>query len=127
MSCEQTDCKNILIIEDDKSIREMMQDVLELEGYKIHVAANGQEAVDALNGFSSGKKLPCVVLLDLMMPVLNGWQFLDFQRNHPTLKKIPVVVVSAYAESARSVRPQAVVTKPIQLGSLLSAVQSLCA
>lgn len=116
--------KNILIVEDDQSIREMMKDVLEIEGYTIFTATNGKEGIETLQKI---KPSPCVVLLDMMMPIMNGWQFLDFQRSSPEYATIPVIVCSAYNESAKSVRPAAILSKPLQLKSLLGAVQSFCA
>ena len=62
----------VLIVEDDESIREMMRHVLEIEGYSVSIANNGKEALDSLNQDSD---LPSIILLDLMMPVLDGWQF----------------------------------------------------
>jgi CheY-like chemotaxis protein len=118
------DCKNILIVEDEHSIRQMMKDVLEIEGYKVFLAADGAEGIEQLKGISPD---PCVVLLDLMMPGTNGWWFLDNQRSNPRLSHIPVVICSAYAESAKSVHPSGFVPKPIQLESLLGAVKAFCA
>ena len=117
------DCKNILVIDDEPAIRQMMRDILELEGYHVSTAANGEEGISELKSIRS----PCVVLLDLMMPVKNGWEFLDFQRNDPLLSKIPIVICSAYAESAKSVCPSGFVPKPVQLDSLLKAVKAFCA
>ncbi len=117
-------CKNILIVEDELAIRQMMQDILELEGYKIYTASDGAEGLKVLEAISPN---PCVVLLDLMMPGTNGWWFLDRQRSDPKLSKIPVVICSAYAESARSVHPSGFVPKPVQLNSLLGAVKAFCA
>jgi CheY-like chemotaxis protein len=121
---ENKTCKNVLIVEDDQAIRQMMQDVLEIQGYKVFLASNGREGTEKLLQLSPK---PCVVLLDLMMPELNGWQFLDFQRSDPSLLHIPVVVCSAYRESARSVKPAAIIDKPVQLEALLGAVRSFCA
>lgn len=116
-------CKKILLIEDEKAIQQMMQDVLELNGYEVHTATNGEEGIHRLRSLDP---LPCLILLDLMMPGMNGWQFLDFQRTDPRLQNIPVVVCSAYKESARSIRPSAIVDKPVQLKSLLGAVEAFC-
>lgn len=117
-------CKNVLIVEDEVSIRQMMQDVLELHGYKVFTASNGEDGIKKLMEISPE---PCVVLLDLMMPGTNGWQFLDVQRSNPKFSNIPVVVCSAYKESAKSVHPNGFVEKPIQLNSLLGAVREFCA
>jgi CheY-like chemotaxis protein len=118
------ECKNILIVEDDQSIRNMMKDVLEIEGYKVHLAIDGSDGIVKLKTLLPQ---PCVILLDLMMPGANGWKFLDAQRSDPGLSTIPVVVCSAYKESAKSVHAQAIVNKPIQLDALINAVNSFCA
>lgn len=118
------DCKNILIVEDDEAIRQMMQDVLEIAGYKVSVAADGREGIENLTRMEKG---PCLILLDMMMPGMNGWQFLDYQRAHPKASKIPVVVCSAFKESAKSVKPAAFVEKPVRLDTLLDTVKAFCA
>ena len=117
-------CKNILVVEDEQSIRQMMQDVLELHGYTVFTASNGAEGIEKLSKIIPE---PCVVLLDLMMPGTNGWQFLDVQRNNPKFSGIPVVVCSAYKESAKSIRPNGFIEKPIHLNSLLGTVRQFCA
>jgi CheY-like chemotaxis protein len=118
------ECKSVLVIEDDLAIRRTMKDVLEIQGYHVHVASDGKEGTEKLKSLEPE---PCVILLDLMMPVMNGWQFLDFQRNDPKYKDIPVVICSAYAESAKAVKPDAFVSKPVQLRDLLGAVKNFCA
>jgi CheY-like chemotaxis protein len=115
--------KNILIIEDDESIRAMIASVLEIEGYSVSAAPNGKNAIDII-----GKgPTPDIILLDMMMPVMNGWDFLDFIRSNAVTARIPIIVVSAYSEIAKSVKPQAVVPKPVQLKSLLGAIEKLVA
>ena len=117
-------CKNILVVEDDRAIRQMFKDVLEVEGYNVVTAGDGSEGIEQLKALSDQ---PCVILLDLMMPGTNGWKFLDFQRADPAISGIPVIVCSAYNESAKSVKPDAVLEKPVKLEALLGAVQSFCA
>lgn len=114
----------VLIVEDELPIRQMMKDILEIEGFNVLMAADGSEGIKQLRTICHD---PCLVLLDLMMPGTNGWNFLDIQRNDPLLANIPVVICSAYAESARSVHPAGFVPKPIQLESLLEAVRAHCA
>lgn len=118
------DCKNILVIDDEESIRTMMQDILEIEGYSVYTAADGAEGLERLTQISDE---PCMVLLDMMMPKHNGWQFLTAQRNDPKLSNIPVVVCSAYTETAKAVHPHGFVPKPVQLETLLSAVRAFSA
>jgi two-component system response regulator MprA len=117
-------CKKLLIVEDDEAIRHMMQDVLEIEGYEIVVAADGQEGIELLG---ASDEAPCVIILDMMMPRMNGWQFLDQQRLNPKYAGIPVIICSAYTESAKAVKPSAFVAKPVQLPVLTSAVRAFCA
>jgi CheY-like chemotaxis protein len=118
------DCKNILIIEDEPAIRQMMKDILRLEGYRVFEAGDGADGLRVLKQITPN---PCVVLLDLMMPGTNGWQFLDSQRTDPELSHVPVIICSAYAESAKSVNPSGFVPKPVQLDALLGAVKAFCA
>ncbi|HEX4923683.1 MAG TPA: response regulator [Bdellovibrionales bacterium] len=116
--------QNVLIVEDDKAVQEMMQDVLELQGFRVFIASDGAEGIERLREIAPE---PCVILLDLMMPKANGWQFLEAQRSDPKLAEYPVVICSAYPESAKSLKPKAYVPKPIQFNDLLSAVKSNCA
>jgi CheY-like chemotaxis protein len=73
-------------------VRESIADILRLEGYAVRVARDGREALDHL---TSGAGAPCLVLLDLMMPRMNGWQLLEHMRGDPALSRIPVCTVSA--------------------------------
>jgi CheY-like chemotaxis protein len=114
--------KQILIVEDDQPIREMMKTLLEIEGYQVMTASNGREGIECLK-----RSPPAIVLLDMMMPVMNGWDFLDALRGNPTTAAIPVVIVSAYGEIAKSVRPTAIVPKPVQLDTLLRALGDVAA
>jgi CheY-like chemotaxis protein len=115
--------KSILIVEDDRSIRDMMKSVLELEGYSVIAAENGKQGIEALESSVP----PNVILLDMMMPVMSGWDFLDFIRANAQMSKIPVVIVSAYSEIAKSVKPQVFVPKPIHLRNLLDAIEKCVA
>ena len=117
-------CKNILVVEDDSSVRQIMQDVLEIEGYHVITAKDGKEGIERLRTLSPQ---PCLILLDLMMPETNGWKFLDFQRADPLLANIPVIICSAYYESAKTVRANAIVEKPVSLDTLLDTVHEFCA
>ena len=118
------ECKNILVIDDDQAIRQTMTDVLEIFGYKVFTASDGQEGISSLHLM---KAPPCVILLDLMMPGMNGWGFLDFQRTHPVFSNVPIVVCSAYEASAKSVGTEAILTKPVQLDKLVGAIKAFCA
>jgi CheY-like chemotaxis protein len=92
----------IMIVEDEADLRDTLKDVLELYGYRVITAANGAEALQQLESRRNGGR-PCLILLDLMMPVMNGWELLDRLRDgsRPELAAIPVVVVSAAADLTR--------------------------
>ena len=113
-----------MIIEDDPDTREMLERFLQLEGYEVRTAANGQIALDALqkdNGL-------CVILLDLMMPVMNGWQFRNAQTADPRLANIPVVVVSAAGarEDIPAIDATAWLSKPVDFDRLLATIGPFC-
>ena len=86
----------VFIVEDDGDTREMLGRFLELEGYRVETAANGKLALERLNSGVGA----CVILLDLMMPVMDGWQFRQAQIRDATLASIPVIVVSAAGRDA---------------------------
>jgi len=117
-------CDTILVIEDDPAIREALCLILETEGYEVKAAENGQAGLAALSS-SCG---PCLILLDLMMPVMNGFEFLTARERDVTLVTIPVVIVSAFAESAEHVssKTQGFVKKPVNLELLLDVVRRYC-
>ena len=114
--------REILIVEDNSAISEMMKTLLELEGYSVTCATDGRAGIEALQ-----TKIPRVILLDMMMPGMNGWHFLDFQRGDPRFNMIPVIVVSAFGEIAKSVHPDAYLPKPLKLEQLIEAVQKYSA
>lgn len=115
--------KPILIIEDNAAVVDTLKSVLELEGFTVFTASNGAEGIQQLVKIGSA----CVILLDMMMPVMNGWHFLDYQRSNPEYANIPVVVISAFSEIARSVKPDDFIPKPVKLDVLLEKVQRYCA
>jgi CheY-like chemotaxis protein len=112
---------SVLLIEDDVDIRDSLQQVLEMEGYRVTPAGNGKEGLDAL----ALGPAPCVVLLDLMMPVMNGWEFLQAKRDTPQAG-IPVVVVSAAGERTQAAGAAAFLKKPVDLAVLLDLVRHHC-
>ena len=113
----------VLIVEDDSDTREMLGRFLELEGYTVETAENGRRALERL-GSGVGA---CVILLDLMMPVMDGWQFRQEQIRDATLASIPVIVVSAAGrERLEKIHANAYLSKPVDLDELLGCVTQFC-
>jgi CheY-like chemotaxis protein len=113
----------VLIVEDDLDTREMLGRFLELEGYTVETAENGKRALERL-GSGVGA---CVILLDLMMPVMDGWQFRQEQIRDATLANIPVIVVSAAGrERLERIHANAYLSKPVDLDELLGCVTQFC-
>jgi CheY-like chemotaxis protein len=113
---------SVLIIDDEEGIRETFRMALELEGYDVHAAANGKEALEALEQM----RRPCLILVDLMMPIMNGWEFTAAVGNDAQLSTIPIVVVTAFADKAQGVLAHDVLRKPISLDALLAVVHQYC-
>ena len=117
--------RTVLVVEDDACIRETLIDVLEDCGYQAIGAANGAEALARLQ--SGGR--PSVILLDLMMPVMDGIEFRKVQLESPAVADIPVVVLSAHRDPdslADELRPAALLRKPVRLPELIGALGSQC-
>jgi CheY-like chemotaxis protein len=118
MSPQRQVGKRILLVEDDEITRGAIKMVLEWEGYRVDCAANGLEALEYLH--SQGE--PALILLDVMMPVLDGEEFRREQKRDPSLAKIPVVIVSALEAAAR-LDAAGHVQKPFQVEELLAAIR----
>ena len=116
---------SVMIVEDDRDTREMLGRFLELEGFEVRTAANGQLALEALDEEGAA---PEVILLDLMMPVMNGWQFREHQRRDPRISDIPVVVDTAAGprEDIPEINADAWLSKPVDFDRLLATIDSLC-
>jgi CheY-like chemotaxis protein len=117
-------CQGVLVVEDDVDILHAIVDVLEDEGYAVRAAENGRVALDMLR--APGARPPCVILLDLMMPVMDGWAFRAEQLRDPALADIPVVILTAdgrAAEKARLMNSAGALVKPVDLLTLLGAIQ----
>ena len=118
--------QQILIVEDDSALREALAQVLMDEGYDLLRARDGLEAVNCLK---KGNR-PDVILLDLSMPVVNGWELRMFQKRDPDLARIPVILITAGGYSREEVawlEPSALLPKPLDLPLLLSIVRRFCA
>lgn len=117
---------HILLVEDDLAIRETVADLLIGEGFEVTCASNGQEALRQLGEPGAP---PGVILLDLMMPVMDGRAFRSAQQRDPRISGIPVVVLSAGDEAEWSLglmAPDAFLAKPFDLGRLLDVVGRYC-
>ena len=113
----------VFIVEDDLDTREMLGRFLELEGYHVESAENGKMALERLE---SGVPA-CVILLDLMMPVMDGWQFRQAQARRAGLAGIPVIVVSAAGrDRIQKIDADAYLSKPVDLEELLGCVTQFC-
>ncbi|MBI4511703.1 MAG: response regulator [Deltaproteobacteria bacterium] len=122
---EHAPCRSILVVEDDPDISETIQDLLEQEGYSVTTAANGKEGLEKLGHMER----PCLILLDLMMPVMNGLEFLAARGENDVIATIPVVVLTAYGQMASQVPTSEVagiVKKPVELESLINSVRTFC-
>lgn len=107
---------HVLIIDDDQPTRDALSAVLEGEGHAVSQAANGREALDLLAHIA----LPDVVLLDMMMPVMTGWRFIEIVRSHPIFRALALVVVSSASDEWLEVTgARAIVRKPLNLDRLL--------
>jgi CheY-like chemotaxis protein len=118
--------KLVMIVEDDRDVREAVAEVLTDCGYHTIEAANGEEALMWLRVIDLS---PCLILLDIMMPIMDGWQFRAAQRSEPALAAIPVVVLTAHGspqETARAMDAAGFLRKPVQLDALLQMVDRLC-
>jgi len=114
----------VLIVEDDADLREMMAQLLSLEGFRTETAANGR---DALRYLARGDR-PDVILLDLMMPVMDGWEFRRRQVQDPSIAAVPVVVLSALDQArAADLGGTAFLKKPLDFDRLLELVRRFCA
>lgn len=115
----------ILLIDDDPDTRAQLAEILREEGYLVATACDGLEGFEKLKTDCA----PCVILLDLMMPVMNGWQFRAKQLSEPKLARLPVIVLSATTEVRRyaaELNAAGFISKPFMLDRLLSTVQRYC-
>jgi CheY-like chemotaxis protein len=115
----------VLVVEDDVDLRTLLSELLETEGYRVLVAENGASAIDVL------RRTPDVglILLDLMMPVMDGYQFRAHQVRDPAMAAIPVILLTADGNAVQSAERLGVVeamTKPVELDRLLALVARYC-
>jgi CheY-like chemotaxis protein len=110
----------ILVVEDDARVLEAITEFLETVGYAVSSARNGKEALDHARG-----ERPSLILLDLSMPVMDGWEFLRRRGAEPSLAEVPVIVVSALV-SATPEGADGFLSKPIDIGRLLAMLDRYC-
>src|SRR5579885_1091894 len=117
---------HILIVDDDAATREAVGMLLRAEGYAVSEAADGREAVLHLRADGPHR----VVLLDLMMPVMDGWQFLEARKRDPELARSPVVLFSAvgniHLAAVRALGADDAIQKPVAAEDLLGAIRRYC-
>jgi two-component system, chemotaxis family, chemotaxis protein CheY len=115
--------KTVLLAEDDLEIRDILQDLLEAEGYDVIPASHGRQALEFLQAARGDKdRLPDLVVLDLMMPLVDGNKVLETMKNDPLLAPIPVVVLSAVARE-RPAGAAAFLRKPIPLQKFFDTIK----
>ncbi|MCW8194518.1 response regulator [Proteobacteria bacterium 005FR1] len=117
--------KSVLIVDDDPGIRETFAEALMLAGYSVRTAANGKTALDLLATLEP----PGLILLDMMMPIMNGEEFRKHQLADPVLSTIPVVVITAAQDAeqkARKLGAEAGLAKPIQFDNLSAVARKFC-
>jgi CheY-like chemotaxis protein len=115
----------ILVVEDDPGLRDTLIELLEAAGYEVVGAAHGAEALAHLGR----GPLPDLILLNLVMPVMDGWQSREQLRQHPTLASIPVVVLSGVPDDNQAVTSLGVqdyLSKPVSMEQLLATVAQYC-
>jgi CheY-like chemotaxis protein len=116
-----TSAQIILVVDDDPDLSEALSDLLLMIGYRPLQAANGREALDLIR---AGLR-PSLILLDLMMPVMNGWQFREAQLQDPTVASVPVIVLTAAQNLDKPIDAQWVVLKPFELSHLRATVERI--
>ena len=116
----------VLIVDDERAIVEALSDLLESEGYSVATATDGREALEQLLG---GLR-PCLIVLDLMMPRMDGWDFRNAQMKFPDLMDIPIIVLTAAGFNEASVKAEfgqvEFLSKPFAPETLLRVVRQSC-
>jgi CheY-like chemotaxis protein len=122
VSVSRNGCK-VLVVDDDAENRSMLAELLDARGYFSASAANGAEAIALLEGGLD----PDLVLTDLMMPVMSGWDLLEALKKTPAWRSIPIVVLCGMAEEQRGkLQVEGAFEKPTDLNKLLERIAQLC-
>ena len=118
-------CRSILVVDDDPDVRDAVAAVLVDEGYQVSSARNGREALDQLRQHTK----PSLILLDMVMPDMDGWRFRMELKKHPDLAEIPVVILSAHGnvrDAALALGVSDYLRKPLRIESLLEVAERYC-
>jgi len=118
-------CRSILVVDDDPDVRDAITTVLCDEGYQVISAGNGREALEKLHR----RTLPSLILLDMVMPDMDGWRFRMALNKEPELASIPVVILSAHGnvrDTALALGASDYLRKPLQIESLLEVAERYC-
>jgi CheY-like chemotaxis protein len=118
---DEREAPQILVVEDDDDTREALVALLEINGFRAVPAGNGREALDYLNRAPA----PDLIILDLWMPVMDGWQFRREQVSNPRFADVPVVVVTALSDQT-DLDVNEVIIKPVDVNRLLTTVANYC-
>ena len=110
----------ILLVDDDVGIQETLQLFLENEGYTVALASNGKMALELLRS----EPLPELILLDLMMPVMNGWEFLEIRSHDERLLRVPVILMTASAVTEAMKAANDVLSKPFRLERIANSIRA---
>lgn len=113
----------VLIVDDDRAIREMLRVALEVEGYVVRVLSDGRDVIETLRGMTE----PCVLLMDLMMPGISGWEVCEALQADTCLARHPVVVMTAGLMKGDSCPAPArtLLCKPFELDTVYALVEAL--
>jgi CheY-like chemotaxis protein len=117
--------EEILLVEDDDDIRETLADLLRSRGYAVTAVTNGRDAIEWLKSSAA----PCLIILDLMLPIMDGWEFRAQQMSDPNLSAIPIIVLSGIPDAkqhAVNLRAVDYLPKPIDLDRLYKTVEQHC-
>jgi CheY-like chemotaxis protein len=112
----------VLLVDDDEDLRDAVADLLRGRGYFVATAEDGREALAMI----AAHKLPCVVLLDLVMPGMDGWKFLAVVQSDPAMAAMPIVIASAHAATHAPPGTAGVLRKPFDFDELFRVVELHC-
>ena len=111
----------VLLVEDHPDVRDMMSLALQFAGHRVVTAANGRDALEVLH-----RERPCVVLLDLMMPVMDGWQFQAALEQDRATREVPLIVISALPDVSGRIPAAAHLAEPVDIDQMLELVDQYC-